>query len=169
MKKYLFLIIYLLNFNSSFSQTLLINNFFKNLNTFSGLSNDIVFDIVSDNQGCIWVATDNGLNKINSERIETYFKIDGLYSSSVLCFDKWENGIIWIGTEKGLNVLLNNKIYKFLDDRYVKNPVQIIVDYHFIYYIDKNGYLHVVNIETLENKIFFMIQTKIMGELLEKL
>ena len=44
----------------------------RHLGVEDGLSNNYVRDIVQDSQGCIWIATELGLNRFDGCRITTF-------------------------------------------------------------------------------------------------
>ena len=72
-----------------------------------GLSQSTVLDIVQDSQGCLWLATQDGLNKYNGydftvyrhdSRDTTTLANDFLYALDIDVHDR-----LWIGTESGLS------------------------------------------------------------------
>jgi signal transduction histidine kinase/ligand-binding sensor domain-containing protein/DNA-binding response OmpR family regulator len=93
-----------------------------NENSFpSRLNANLVFQIVQDNNGLIWVATDHGgvnlIDKKNNYRT-SYLLNDpkdpkSLSQNSITALYKDDNGIIWLGTYKqGVN-FFNGNIVKF--------------------------------------------------------
>lgn len=74
----------------------------KHLGVENGLSNNYVVDIAQDNQGCIWIATESGLNRFDGRNFTTYTtKNSALISNELntLLFDKQQN-TLWIGTQR---------------------------------------------------------------------
>ena len=78
----------------------------KSFTTNNGLANNTVKGIVEDNQGMLWIATDNGLSIFNpkTETFSNYSRKDGLLSSQfyfngAICDAK---GKIYLGTDEGL-------------------------------------------------------------------
>ena len=78
----------------------------KSFTTNNGLANNTVKGIVEDNQGMLWIATDNGLSIFNpkTETFSSYSRKDGLLSSQF-----YFNGAIrdakdkiYLGTDEGL-------------------------------------------------------------------
>ena len=78
----------------------------KSFTTNNGLANNTVKGIVEDNQGMLWIATDNGLSIFNpkTETFSSYSREDGL-----LCSQFYFNGAIrdakgkiYLGTDEGL-------------------------------------------------------------------
>lgn len=72
-----------------------------------GLSQSTVLDMVQDSQGCLWLATQDGLNKYNGydftvyrhdSRDTTTLTNDFLYALDIDAHDR-----LWVGTESGLS------------------------------------------------------------------
>ena len=78
----------------------------KSFTTNNGLANNTVKGIVEDNQGMLWIATDNGLSIFNpkTETFSSYSREDGLLSS-LFYFNgaiRDAKGKIYLGTDEGL-------------------------------------------------------------------
>lgn len=73
----------------------------------NGLSENVVYSLLKDKKGYIWVGTDYGLNRYDGYSFKKYLKIPGDSSSfsdfSVLSLLEDRNGIFWIGSYRGLN------------------------------------------------------------------
>ena len=78
----------------------------KSFTTNNGLSNNTVKGIVEDNQGMLWIATDNGLSIFNpkTETFSSYSRKDGLLSSQFYFNGAIRDakGKIYLGTDEGL-------------------------------------------------------------------
>ena len=78
----------------------------KSLTTNNGLANNTVKGIVEDNQGMLWIATDNGLSIFNpkTETFSNYSRKDGLLSSQFYFNGAIRDakGKIYLGTDEGL-------------------------------------------------------------------
>lgn len=80
---------------------------FENLSSQNGLSNDVVLDIIQDNYGYMWIATNDGLNRYDGYSFKHYKNsIDDSTSISdnfitSLAIDNDNN--LWVGTNNGLN------------------------------------------------------------------
>ena len=78
----------------------------KSFTTNNGLANNTVKGIVEDNQGMLWIATDNGLSIINpkTETFSNYSRKDGLLSSQFYFNGAIRDakGKIYLGTDEGL-------------------------------------------------------------------
>lgn len=79
----------------------------KRLGVEDGLSNNYVVDIAQDNQGCIWLATESGLNRFDGNAFTIYKKNNSDLSGNelnTLYYDEEEN-VLWIGTQRdGISV-----------------------------------------------------------------
>ncbi|MBN1597804.1 MAG: response regulator [Bacteroidales bacterium] len=84
-------------------------NNYRHLSTLNGLSGSSITDIVQDQEGYIWIATTDGLNRYDGRSVRVY---RNLYKDSTSLCDNRINdlfvdskGRIWIGTENnGLNL-----------------------------------------------------------------
>lgn len=78
----------------------------KSFTTNNGLANNTVKGIVEDNQGMLWIATDNGLSIFNpkTETFSNYSRKDGLLSSQFYFNGAIRDakGKIYLGTDGGL-------------------------------------------------------------------
>jgi len=63
----------------------------------------VVYDLMTDEKGNIWVATDNGISIIDADgELLDHFNADnGLPGNEVLCIARDRSGTLWIGTDKG--------------------------------------------------------------------
>lgn len=104
----------LMRFSLRVLLTLIISNFylfaqtihFEQLNTSNGLSNNNVYDILQDNTGFIWFATDDGLNRFDGYNFKV-FRNDpknrnSLSDNSIRSLKQSKDGKIWIGTKSGM-------------------------------------------------------------------
>lgn len=80
---------------------------FEHLSVDQGLSYNSVLDIIQDDQGFMWFATEDGLNKYDGYKFTVYKNIHNIPSSLsnnyVLDIHKEHNGTLWIITSSGLN------------------------------------------------------------------
>lgn len=81
-----------------------------------GLPNDIIYGILSDNNGNIWVSTNNGISKINIESgsIKNYNQSDGLQGNEFNygSFYKTKSKDLFFGGTNGLTYFNPNDIRK---------------------------------------------------------
>ncbi|MDG1750108.1 MAG: two-component regulator propeller domain-containing protein, partial [Thalassotalea sp.] len=116
---------------------------FKHLTAGDGLSQNNVFDIVQDNDGFIWIATENGLNKYDGKNIIHYKKNISDPNSIVNNFIRKlfidDSGEIWIGTEGGLSKY-NKKLDNFENFYSIESESNSLYDnYIWDIYQDNNG------------------------------
>ena len=89
-----------------------------------GLSENIVNDIVQDQNGFIWLATNDGLNRYDGYSM-THFRYDpsnpqSLSSNVLECLLLAHDGMLWIGTSDGGLNRYNPQENTF--QRYQNNP-----------------------------------------------
>ncbi len=79
---------------------------FEHFSVSDGLSNSVINDIIQDQYGLIWIATDDGLNKFDGYSFKTYRNITddstSIPGSFVFCLYCDKRGRLWAGTQKGL-------------------------------------------------------------------
>jgi len=78
---------------------------FEHLTPETGLSQSVVVDILQDQQGFLWLATQDGLNRYDGYDFKV-FRYDprdpaSLNSNNILSIDIDANGRLWIGTNSG--------------------------------------------------------------------
>jgi len=80
---------------------------FSKLSTLNGLSNSNVFGITQDNQGFIWFATEDGLNRFDGENFVTYrHNVNNAFSIADNTIRKIfidTERTLWVGTQNGLS------------------------------------------------------------------
>jgi len=76
---------------------------FKQITTDNGLSNNKIHDIIQDNTGFIWLATDDGLNRFDGYNFKVFCNKtndkSSLSNNSVWALYEDQSGFIWIGTK----------------------------------------------------------------------
>lgn len=101
------------------------NDYYTQFNNYTrqhGLSSNKILDIVQDQCGFIWIATNNGLNRFDGYRFISFLNqtndslsISDNYITS-LCIDGRNN--LWVGTKNGLNRYNRDK------EHFVRFPIQ---------------------------------------------
>ncbi len=89
---------------------------FKQYTVDDGIPGTEVFDVVQDDNGYIWFATNNGLCKFDGQEFKTVTIEDILLDNSIIQFYKAANGKIWFTTYKNQIGCIENDIirpYKF--------------------------------------------------------
>ncbi len=69
----------------------LLNHFTTN----NGLPSNHIYDILQDNQGFLWFATDNGISRFDGKYFQNYTTEDGLSSNEVIQIAQTSDGVIW--------------------------------------------------------------------------
>lgn len=80
----------------------------------NGLSNNVIYGIEEDNNGNLWLSTDNGLSKFNPQKktFRNYYVGDGLLSNQFYWSSHYKNdyGKLYFGCMEGLNVFVPDSI-----------------------------------------------------------
>ena len=106
--RYFLLFFFFVNLN--FSQTY---NQLIEYNTSNGLPSDIVYGVVQDEKGYIWIATDNGIVKFNGSTFKKFQLNEGLPSNDIFGIAVDSKNRIWVtGYYNGLYYIENDKVRK---------------------------------------------------------
>ena len=70
--------------------------------TSDGLAHDVVYRIVPDRRGFLWMCTEQGLSRFDGYQFTNYTTAQGLPQSPVLDFLETRRGQYWIATGAGL-------------------------------------------------------------------
>jgi signal transduction histidine kinase/ligand-binding sensor domain-containing protein len=109
-KKLCCLIFFLLIYQVLFAQT------YEKLNAFTtdhGLPSNHIYDLLEDNNGFLWIATDNGVSRFDGKYFQNFSVKDGLPSSEALQLIKEKDGTIWINCYKQLPSYFDERTNKF--------------------------------------------------------
>lgn len=82
---------------------------YETISTAQGLSQGMIFDLLQDTEGFIWVATKNGLNRYDGYNFKVFtndpYNAHSLSSNTIIKLFEDSKGRIWAGTENaGLNI-----------------------------------------------------------------
>lgn len=106
--RYFLLFFFFINLN--YSQTY---NQLVEYNTSNGLPSDIVYNVVQDKKGYIWIATDNGIVKFNGSTFKKFQLNEGLPSNDIFGLAVDSKNRIWLtGYYNGLYYIENDKVKK---------------------------------------------------------
>lgn len=86
-------------------------HFVEKLTTTEGLSSNRVNDLVQDDNGFLWVATSDGLNRYDGTEVTQYYYKDSINSlphNYIYCLKKLPGNILAIGTQSGLSFYNSN-------------------------------------------------------------
>lgn len=87
---------------------------FTPYNTDSGLPNNVIYGILEDNQGCLWLSTNNGLSKFDPkiEVFHNYHQGSGLQSDefNIGAFFKSGRGEMFFGGVNGFNAFFPDSV-----------------------------------------------------------
>lgn len=82
---------------------------FKRLSSKDGLSGDVVYCILQDRKGFLWIGTHRGMNRYDGYHFTHYYydpaDTNSLSGNNIACIKEDNDGILWISTNNGLNSL----------------------------------------------------------------
>ena len=84
---------------------------FRTYSIEDGLSESVVYDIIQDQEGYIWLATGFGLNKFDGLEFEQFFEDNGLINSQTNTVFEASDGKIWVGTIQGAQFIIEDSVY----------------------------------------------------------
>lgn len=93
---------------------------FDHLNINNGLSQNSVYCMLQDNQGFLWLGTQDGLNRYDGYEFLVYYKDledeNSLTDNYITALFQDNNGDLWVGTRNGLNQmnLVTGNISRFV-------------------------------------------------------
>lgn len=82
---------------------------FRNYTTDDGLASPEVHDIIQDNKGYIWIATDNGVSRFDGYQFKNYSAKEGLNNNVIFHLQADEQDRVWMQTMSG-------KMYYYCQD-----------------------------------------------------
>ncbi len=84
---------------------------FRTYSIENGLSESVVYDIIQDREGYIWLTTGYGLNKFDGLVFQHFFEDHGLRHSQTNTVYEGKDGRIWVGTVKGVQFILGDSVF----------------------------------------------------------
>ena len=117
----------------------------------------MVYEVIQDNNGFLWVATDNGIARFDGKRFINYTTKDGLPYNDVIHVFKQNDGTIWVNCYKQAPSYFDEKRNKFINLDYDKHVVKLSNSMFNVYYsVRKNDLFfqnHLGNFTFSEGKI----------------
>ena len=90
--------------------------------TANGLTNNFIRAILEASNGDLWIATDEGVNRLSHGVLRAFTVADGLAYFSVRAILQDRAGDIWIGTDRGLSHIVPDH---FGNARFVSDPATL--------------------------------------------
>ncbi|MGE0567267.1 MAG: two-component regulator propeller domain-containing protein [Bacteroidia bacterium] len=124
---------------------------YKRFNEENGLSQNYVYDFVQDKYGFVWVATGNGLNKLDGNEIEKYDTLSGLANNFISCLLSSSDGRIWCGHNEG-SISVSSGLGFISYKEVGKSLILKLIDLDSIYVasISQSGNITLINKQTLK-------------------
>lgn len=145
--RYRALFIILLLVNQGFSQS----GRYRQYTTKDGLSSDMVYCAIQDDEGFMWFGTDAGLSRFDGYEFVNYSLQDGLPDHEIINFFKDSKGRIWLQTINGkVGYILGGKIFSSQNTSYLKqldqrNLITNIFEIDTQIYFSGSSYINVLS------------------------
>lgn len=122
----------------------------ENITTSNGLPNNTVFKVFKDSRGILWIGTNNGLSKIENNKIVNFFKEDGLAHNSVWDITEDEKGNLWFASYGNGITKYNGRDFKIFSDSegVTYKNIRKIYSYNRKILVGSGNGLFVVDIES---------------------
>jgi ligand-binding sensor domain-containing protein len=106
-----------------------------------GLANNVVWCLAEDDEGNVWIGTDDGLSRFQHEKLTTYTINDGLPSTMIRTIGLDRQGNIWMGGNDGLTVYKDGmfRTYRKKDGLSSDSPRALYVDQQGLLWIGTLG------------------------------
>ena len=102
---------------------------FKQYRVAQGLPHDVTYQVYEDNNGYIWIGTDDGLVRFNGKEFKTYTTDNGLQSNYVIdIIENKENNYLIATWGGGLHTMKNDSITAIISDLKL-NKIDIVKDH----------------------------------------
>lgn len=90
-------------------------NISKNFTVNDGLPSNLIYSMVQDDKGFLWIGTDNGVARFDGKNFRVFTTDDGLPDNEILEVRKENDGTIWVNTFKAGPSFFNDKTNRFVD------------------------------------------------------
>jgi ligand-binding sensor domain-containing protein/signal transduction histidine kinase len=116
--------------------------YFRNYSTNDGLPSSEVHDILQDQKGYIWIATDNGVSRFDGYKFKNYGAKQGLKNNVVFHLQEDHAGRIWMQTLSGnLYYYQQDSIYTYAyNDTITRYENYYVLPGDFV--VEKNGSIY---------------------------
>ncbi len=126
-----FYAVFLLSSYNLFAQTY----YFDYYGVKEGLAQSNVYDIVQDDQGYLWLASESGVSRFDGVSFINYTAEDGIAEGGIKALYKDSNGKIWMGHKTGAITFLDNEKMSI-------HPISELIDAEITsFLLDKEGNL----------------------------
>lgn len=148
---------------------------FNKIGTFTtndGLPSNHIYDFTEDNNGFLWIATDNGVSRFDGKYFYNYTVKNGLPSNEALQIIKENNGTIWVNCFNELPSYFDETINQFVPLNPNKNINKIgasFVQYFLlpkggIRFFNTTGFFDVFNKKTIKSDFTNTLGSILIGD-----
>lgn len=101
---------------------------FLHFSSKDGLPQSQVNDIIQDNDGFLWIATNGGISRFDGKYFENFSTLNGLKENEIRNLDIDDKGNIWIADNRGLTSYNGNKFSHYNYEKTIPSISQIYCD-----------------------------------------
>jgi ligand-binding sensor domain-containing protein/two-component sensor histidine kinase len=83
---------------------------FRTYSIEQGLSGSVAHEVLQDQEGYVWIATNYGVSRFDGIEFKNYGQQSGLNSKKIFSLYEDQKGIIWAGTDHGINLIDGDSI-----------------------------------------------------------
>jgi len=129
---------------------------FKKYTAENGLPSSHVYEVIEDQKGFIWIATDRGLTKYDGYSFKYFTAKDGLPSDDVFKLSEDNQGRIWLSTFNEIGYIFNDQYHSITTPDGVSTSGVLI---HYIFRAEEcEGHF----VEISKNKLWLKIDDEII-------
>ena len=137
---------------------------FSKFTTENGLSDNLVYDILKDRHGYLWLATQNGIDRFDGVRFTTFLHNPNDSNSLLNNFAEFlaedSMGRIWVATAGGLSMYdpSTGKFwnYKPNEEKFQKRVFKVLTAHDGSIWFSSTTHLHKVNLKSLQVTSFLI-------------
>lgn len=114
---------------------------YQNFTEEDGLPSPEVYNIIQDDWGNMWFATDHGLSRYNGYEFDNFSTRDGLTDNTIFNFYKQENGEIWCNAFNHKIFCISGQVPVFIPYKYnhLITPALADIEIDHEIYVDESG------------------------------
>lgn len=114
------------------------------------LANSNVYDVMHDDKGYLWFATERGVSRFDGYKFTNYLFKDGLNGSIVYGLTSDAKGSVYAGTKNHGVYKLNGTFKQALPEHPLMSNEQIAISGNFLYSLKDNAYVTAYNLKSGE-------------------
>lgn len=127
---------------------------FKKYSTLNGMTSNIVYDAIQDDNGFMWFATNIGVSRFDGKNWINYTIEDGLSDNEIVKIKKDGKGRIWLLAFNGTVTVIHNEVIYNPENCEILKKIEPGMFYRY-YYSNKDGTVLISNSRNSSYRINF--------------